>query len=343
MPRGHDLSEFTKGMIYGLSKHANFSNIKISEVLHISINTVKRYLATAHKSDTGLVNMRPNNGSKRKTTAIQDEELVNLSSQNPFMSCVQLRNQLRLPISRRSVCRRLLQNGLKGRSPANKPLLTTNNIARRLNWAIVHSTWTSEHWTYAVFSDESTFYVGRGHRKYVRRRNGQRYRLECIETQENASKGSVNVWGAFGWHNYTNLVEITGRLNSAAYINILNEHLLPLYDLVPDGTTTIFVQDNCPVHTSQATTNWLEEHNITLLDWPAYSPDINVIENVWGIMKQRIRKMAHQPSTRADLFAAMQRLWTTLMSNNVWRHSLIRSMPRRVLKLRQARGKHTKY
>ena len=35
---------------------------------------------------------------------------------------------------------------------------------------------------------------------------------------------------------------------------------------------------------------WAQENGVELVDWPAFSPDLNPIENVWKILKEDITK-----------------------------------------------------
>ncbi|RPA97473.1 hypothetical protein L873DRAFT_1690957 [Choiromyces venosus 120613-1] len=36
--------------------------------------------------------------------------------------------------------------------------------------------------------------------------------------------------------------------------------------------------------------SWLKKHRITLLEIPLYSPDLNPIENIWSLIKNKLSK-----------------------------------------------------
>lgn len=52
----------------------------------------------------------------------------------------------------------------------------------------------------------------------------------------------------------------------------------------------MFQHDRAPAHTVKSTKEWFTEQRITLLDWPENSPDANPKENLWVIIKRRLRK-----------------------------------------------------
>ena len=101
----------------------------------------------------------------------------------------------------------------------------------------------------------------------------------------------------------------------------------------------IFQQDLAPAHTARSTKTWFDAHAITVLDWPANSPDLNPIENLWGIVKKKMRDT--RPKNKEELTASIKHIWASITSRQC--HRLIASMPRRIEAVIKAKGFPTKY
>ena len=75
------------------------------------------------------------------------------------------------------------------------------------------------------------------------------------------------------------------------------------------------------------------------MDWPAQSPDLNLIENLWD----QIKAMAQEqnPTSVKELRTAINSTWEGFPSYRL--NNLIVSMSRRCAAVIRARGEPTKY
>ncbi len=132
---------------------------------------------------------------------------------------------------------------------------------------------------------------------------------------------------------------LKSTVNAAIYKEILEHFMLPSADKLYGDADFIFQQDLAPAHTAKGTKSWFNDHGVTVLDWPANSPDLNPIENLWGIVKRKMRDT--RPNNADDLKAAIKETWASIPPQQC--HKLITSMPRRIEAVIKAKGAPTKY
>ena len=102
----------------------------------------------------------------------------------------------------------------------------------------------------------------------------------------------------------------------------------------------VFQQDGAPSHTSPSTLSFLAAQRVQVLpNWPANSPDLNLVENCWAWIS---RQLIGQIFTTEDaLESAIRAAWDhrppTLIPN------LHNSMVRRLTAVMPARGDVTRY
>jgi hypothetical protein len=91
------------------------------------------------------------------------------------------------------------------------------------------------------------------------------------------------IWAAFGADFKSRISFVEETMDASYYQNMLKNHV--------DETKKhfgkkkwYFQQDNAPCHRAKATKKWFEKQKVEILEWPAQSPDMNLVENLWGYL-----------------------------------------------------------
>ncbi len=128
------------------------------------------------------------------------------------------------------------------------------------------------------------------------------------------------------------------NVTAPVYQEFLQHFMLPSADQLFKNDF-IFQQDLSPAHTAKSTKSWLNDHGVGVLDRPANSSDLNPIENLWGIVKRKMRNK--RPKNADELKTTVKETWTSIHPQQC--HKLITSMPRRIETVIKAKGAPTKY
>ncbi|CAB5369723.1 unnamed protein product [Rhizophagus irregularis] len=175
--------------------------------------------------------------------------------------------------------------------------MTEAHCQARLEWAYEHENWTERKWKRVLFSDESTFtQFQQGRQGMVWREPGEELNPDCISVTVKHSPSKM-FWGCFSWSGLGPIVPLNGSVTGQTHAQVINDFVVPtLHTHFPQGNG-IFQEDNAVPHRSGVATAARENAGIVTLDWPAQSPDINPIENIWAEMKMMIRRRSPPSSS----------------------------------------------
>ncbi len=144
---------------------------------------------------------------------------------------------------------------------------------------------------------------------------------------------SVMIWAAMSSAGVGPLCFLKTNVTAPVYQEILEHFMLPSADKLYGDA------DFIAAHTAKGTKSWFNDHGVGVLDWPANSPDLNPIENLWGIVKRKMRDT--RPNNADELKATVKETWASIPPQQC--HKLITSMPRQIEAVIKAKGAPTKY
>lgn len=168
--------------------------------------------------------------------------------------------------------------GFFGRAGKRKLLVSKANWKKRLGWCRERRDWDSE-WNSVIWNDESRFLLFQNDaHHWVWHKPHEKYDVNCLILTVKGSQG-VMLWGYFAKDKLGPLIQVSGSITGAVYINILENNLLSFYNSLGGNLSYIFQDNNAPVHRARTVRQWKEDNSILSLPWPA----LLIQSNIFGM------------------------------------------------------------
>ena len=306
---------------------------RIAKELKYDVNSIK-YWIKRYEINKDLFDEKKS-GRKRKTSENEDKEMSQIAISKKPSTTRSIAAQMTssgTPVGYVTVSKRLKEQNLKYQKPLKKPLLNLTHCKKRLDWAKKHMDYD---WKKCIFTNECTFELNKTPYKECQSSESR----SIIRKVKHPKK--LHVWGCFSYFGFGQLFIFEENLDSNLLVKIYNECLLPsISNLFPDPSLSwILQEDNDPKHTSKKSIKYKEDNGINRLEWPACSPDLNPIENVWSLLKYKVYQK--NPNSISQLKKIIKDEWRSF--DKTYCENLVLSMKNRIKSCIEAQGDYTCY
>ncbi|GFU51095.1 transposable element Tcb2 transposase [Trichonephila clavipes] len=232
----------------------------------------------------------------------------------------------------RSVCKKTSCVRSPQRTTAKEPLM----LGKRTCFL------TQQQWTSVLFTDESRFTMeSDSGRLLIWREQRTRYHQSNTVERHSYRGGGILVWAGISLGGHTDLhVFHGGTVTGLRYRDeILDPYVRPYAAAI--GNYFILMDDNARPHRARIVEEYLEDHGLERMEWPARSPDLNLIEHLWDYLGREVAALNPPPRSLHELKQGLLCVWSSLpipVSDN-----LINSMGNRCRQCIQVRGGHIPY
>lgn len=295
----------------------NIPKAEIARKFNVSLSTINRKIATWNNE--GRV-CRKKQKRWFKLSAEQIDQVKQLVESDPFLKRDEIVAALNLPVSVQTItriCKHLrLPCAISPRKFYVKPIdcaLREYVARRRLHWTV-------DQWERIVFTDESGIDNSGNQQIKIRRPRGKRNILKYMYCSPNRTL-RVNYFSfcdKFGVGD----IWFYRRMNSPLYCQIVHELIEKLKERFGDDKFKI-VHDNAKFAWSEETLEFLRDldYEKYFLKIPPYPPDMNIIENLWALLKRKVRNhcfLYGQARNGREMFEDLvDHHWSTISSNVV--------------------------
>lgn len=271
---------------------------------HFVDSTIKRF------EETGSTEDRPRSGRppklapkilralKRSTRGKRHQSLTNVSKQ--------VRTKYDISITRSAISKAFHRMGLRSKVRPKQPKITASHAKNRRDWCkdFLHSDYSN--W---VWLDEKQFLFGQ-----ISNRHNDRVWVEegdpVPPAQVEAYPPQSRVLAGVCSKGLIGPFEYKGNLKAADYQKLLRDHVIPAVQSRFRSQPWLLVHDQASCHIAASTAAMLTDLGIEHMHLPSKSPDLNPVDNLFGIAAENLDHL--NPKNASEFFTFVRRSFETI-------------------------------
>lgn len=277
---------------------ANLLNISRNEVINLC-----NYMPKESKLKRG-----PKYKIQKSEKLCIKRKIASLQNIQQRITSNKLKKECDLSVSSRTIRRHINSMNMSYKKIPSIICLSKNDKVKRLNqvkeWISLNHPWEK-----TIFTDEKRFSLdGPDDWRTFIRNDTKSYRMK-----RQSGGGGVMVWMMVQPNGLLSYHFINGKIKSTDYINLMKNKILPIIFL-NYGRDFYLQQDNAPIHASKESMAFFKNSEIPILKWPARSPDLNIVEDMWKHISEAVYN-GPQYRTKEQLREAIKKAVYEINSN----------------------------
>ena len=297
----YDIDDKTRFLV--LYFDAQMSIQEISNRIDRSVRTLEAWVRRVKKGED--IRMRIKRKQHKKSISEETEnKVIQMLKENPEIAST-TKLAARIGITRKSVAKILAKKGYKYKAVVIDSSIKYSEEERldRVDFCTKMLSDDGRLIYLSFFSDEMGIDLNKTHKTKAWQTS-----TEKVIKKNAAGNVKLNCWGAISAQGATSLDIYEKTINGNSFREVIERHRAEMGMLYSEGDF-YFVQDNHPAH--KVNEEWIiKEQKLELIKLPKRSPDLNIIENLWAALKERIKYDA--PTNERELRASLLRNWEIL-------------------------------